>query len=80
MQSDQSQDLEKKHDLRLALGKVNETSHSIPHGPFRLGILALALFGCLVAGWSDKTPNDTRSTFLSIGSAIITGLIRPFDR
>jgi hypothetical protein len=80
MQRDQSQDLEKKHDLPLALGRVNETPHNIPHGPWRLIILAIALFACLFAGWSDKTPNDTRSTFLSIGSAIITGLIRPFDR
>jgi hypothetical protein len=46
MQSDQSQDLEKKHDLPLAPGKVNETPHNIPHGPGRLIILAIALFGC----------------------------------
>jgi hypothetical protein len=60
--------------------KPREVRHPIPHGQSRLIILSLALAACLWAGISTNTPSDTRSTFLSIASAIITGLIRPFDR
>jgi len=61
-------------------GDVNVKDHPIPHGQWRLGILSIALAGCLVAGWSSSTPSDSRTTFLSMASAIITALVRPFDR
>jgi hypothetical protein len=65
--------------LDVAKGDVKETAH-IPHGKERLFVCGAALAFCLFAGFSAKTPQDTRSTFLSIGSAIITALVRPFDR
>ena len=71
---------ENKVPLEKVEGKLEESLHNIPHGNWRLFILSVALGFCLYAGFSKNTPNDTRSTFLSIGSAIITGLIRPFDR
>ena len=69
-----------ERSLEFSLGKPTEQSHNIPHGSGRLIIISIALGFCLFAGFAKNTPSDTRTTFLSIASAIVTALIRPFDR